>query len=159
MTLLNLPFWEQIRAMEKYPEYFDTKDYWLAVSIIVLMFAMVAIILYMIGSAIYSTIDKKTSSIVLSIGVIVDKKYVGETNTSGTGTAIIPNSSGGVDVGIVSTSQHQDEQWLVFVNDGGDICKIESNMQQFYSLEVGAKATIENKIGGLTHKNINRRIV
>jgi hypothetical protein len=159
MTLLNLPFWEQIKAMEKYPEYFDTKDYWLAVSIIVLMFAMVAIILYMIGSAIYSTIDQRTASTVLSMGTIVDKKYVGETNTSGIGTAIVPNSSGGVGVGIVSTSQHQDEQWLVFVNDGGEICKIASNMQQFYSLEVGAKATIENKIGGLTHKNINRRIV
>jgi hypothetical protein len=159
MTLLNLPFWEQIKAMDNYPQHFDTTRYWLTVSIIFVMLVVSVFIAGMTISAIYSAIDKKTSSIVLSIGVIVDKKYVGETNTSGIGTAIIPNSSGGVGVGIVSTSQHQDEQWLVFVNDGGEICKIASNMQQFYSLQVGAKATIENKIGGLTHKNINRRIV
>jgi MFS superfamily sulfate permease-like transporter len=159
MTLLNLPFWEQIKAMQDHPAYFDTKMYWLTVSMLVVLSILVGMILGMIISAIYSAIDQRTASTVLSMGTIIDKKYVGETNTSGTGTAIIPNSSGGVGVGIVSTSQHQDEQWLVFVNDGREICKIESNMQQFYSLEVGAKVTIENKIGGLTHKNINRRIV
>jgi hypothetical protein len=91
-------------------------------------------------------------------GELIDKRYMGEQTTSGTGTAIMPNMSGGVGFGIISGSSHTDEEFLFFIK-ADKIYKTEVDMQQFYSYKIGDRISFEVKIGGLSKTELSTEIV
>lgn len=155
--ILNLPLWDFFKGMDKYPEYFDTETYWLCVFISLCLLALVGLAIWGIYDVIHARFDIKSSTKTHLTGELVDKRYVGEQSTSGSGTAIVPNSSGGVGVGIVSTSSHSDEEFLFFVK-ADKIYKIEVDMQQFYNRKIGDKLNIEVTIGGLTKKELEANL-
>jgi len=157
MTLLELPFYETFKSWGKYPQYFDKTDYWLQVVIILLIALAAAIILAALSAYIYDKIDNNRATKTQHNGLLIDKKYIGEYSTSGTGTAVVPSTNGGVGIGVVSTSSHADEQFIFFVKSD-KVYKIPVDMQNFYSLSVGDKIKFNVLIGGLSKKELSAEI-
>lgn len=157
MTLLNLPFWSFYEKIYKsdYPYLnFDTSDYWFYVFITLLFLAILAIIIGMIYSGIYDARDKRKSTKQILIGELIDKKYVGEQSSSGVGTAVLPNTSGGVSVGVISTSSSSEEEFILFIR-ADKVYKINCDMQTFYSKNIGDKIQFEVTIGGLSNEQLD----
>lgn len=153
MTLLNLPFWnfyERIFKSEYHYLDFDTTDYWFYVFITLLFLAIIAIIIWMIYSGIYDARDKRKSTKQILVGELIDKKYIGEQSSSGVGTAVLPNTSGGLSVGVISTSSSSEEEFILFIR-ADKVYKINCDMQTFYSKNIGDKIQFEVTIGGLSH--------
>lgn len=157
MILLQLPFWDffkKIWESEFSPLLFDTGDYLVCLSVSLCLVVITAIIGWLIYSSIYGYVDKKRSTKKILFGELVDKKYIGEKYSSGMGTAVIPNTSGSVGIGLVSTSSHSDEKFLFFVKSD-KVYKMKVDMQQFYSKKIGEKVRFEVRIGGLSKDEIN----
>lgn len=153
MRLLKLPLWDFFKDISGYPQYFDTELYWIFAVLSIILFIITFIILWIIYRGIYHYLDKKGSVKETVLGELIDKKYIGEMNYSGSGTAIIPNNSGGIGVGVVSTSSHSDEQFLFFVNSE-QVYKLEVDMQSFYKKEIGDEIMFAITVGGLSKKII-----
>ena len=157
MKTLNLPFWDFFKSLSDAPEYFDKTLYWCCFFISILILAFIVVMVYWAYSAIYDSLDRKRSTKEIVTGDLIDKRYVGEQSSTGTGTAILPSSGGGLSVGIVSTSSSSPEEFLLFIK-ASRVYKIECDMQQFYSVKVGDKVRIEISIGGLSKKEINYKL-
>lgn len=157
MNLLQLPFWDFFKWIWKDLlsfTIFDTFEYWSCAIILLLILFVIVVFASIIYLAIYDYFDKKSSTKKDLSGILIDKKYIGEQSSSGTGTAIIPNTSGGVGIGIVSTSSHSDEEFLLFVK-ADKVYKIEVDMQQYYSKNINEKIKFEVTIGGLSHSQLD----
>lgn len=158
MKLLQLPFWDFFKSLDDYPQYFDKETYWLYVILAFLCLCAIGLIVFLIYSCIYKYFDKRSSTKETLSGELVDKRYIGEQFSSGFGTAVIPNTSGGVGIGLVSTSSHSDEEFLFFVK-ADKVYKMEVNMQQFYGKNVGEKVMFEVTTGGMSKDELNVELV
>jgi hypothetical protein len=115
--------------------------------VVILILLVISITLWLIYNGIYIYFDKRRSTKEILSGELIDKRYIGEQSSSGVGTAVIPNTSGGVGIGLVSTSSHSDEEFLFFVK-ADKVYKMEVDMQQFYGKNVGEKVRFEVTTGG-----------
>lgn len=158
MKLLQLPFWDFFKSLDNYPQYFDKETYWMYVFIAFLCLCVIGLIGWLIYSGIYGYFDKRSSTKEILSGELVDKRYIGEQSSSGVGTAVIPNTSGGVGIGLFSTSSHSDEEFLFFVK-ADKVYKMEVDMQQFYGKNVGEKVRFEVTIGGLSKDELDVELV
>lgn len=102
---------------------------------------------------IYSLIDYITSKTEDKTGKIVDKKYVGEVNT--TGTAMVSTGTG---IGVGVTSSHEDEQYLIFAESNEIIYKLTTNMQFYYHCNIGDRIAFKNRIGGISHSLLSSNL-
>lgn len=161
MKLLQLPLWDFFKEIweeqYKYLE-FGTGEYWICILLSVLMLVVIGLIGSLIYTGIYGYFDKRSSTKETLSGELVDKRYISEQYSSGVGTAVIPNTSGGVGIGLVSTSTYSDEEFLFFVKVD-KIYKIEVDMQQFYGKNVGEKVRFEVTIGGLSKDELDVELV
>jgi len=161
MNLLQLPFWnffKEIWQGEFSSLNFGAGEYWLCVFLAFLILVVIGLIGWLIYSVIYGYFDKRSSTKETLFGELVDKKYIGEQSSSSVGTAVIPNASGGVGIGLVSTSSHSDEEFLFFVK-ADKVYKMEVDMQQFYGKNVGEKVRFEVTTGGLSKDELNVELV
>lgn len=115
---------------------------------------LVLMVLAFIIWSIYSLIDWMNSYTQDLSGKIVDKKYEGEHNS--TGTAIV-NTGNGVGVGV--TSQHEDEQFLLFVDSSGQIYKLDTSMQYYFHCKIGDSVRFKVKIGGLSKDILSSELI
>lgn len=161
MKLLQLPFWDFFKNIwqgeDKYLE-FGTGEYWICILLSVCILAVIGLIGWLIYRGIYGYFDKRSSTKETLSGELVDKRYIGEQYSSGVGTAVIPNTSGGVGIGLVSTSSHRDEEFLFFVK-ADKVYKMEVDMQQFYGKNVGEKVRFEITTGGLSKDELDVQLV
>ena len=161
MKILQLPFWNFFKEIWqdefKYLD-FSTGYYLVCVLIFLLTLVLIGIICWLIYAAFYSYFDSRSSTKQTLWGELIDKRYIGEQSSSGTGTAVIPNANGGVGVGLVSTSSHSDEEFLFFVK-ADKVYKIEVDMQQFYGSNIGEKISFEVTTGGLSKEEIEVQLV
>ncbi len=69
-------------------------------------------------------------------GVIVDKQYKPESNSTGTGIGTTSNGS----TTIVTTSEHESEQFIIILKtNSGVIITAESKSELYYSKSIGEK--------------------
>lgn len=116
----------------------------------------VVICLMIIGGIVYgihSIIDSITSFNREIVGKVIDKKYIGESTTSGTGTALMSNGS----VGIISTSSTKSEEFLIFV-DSDQVYKVETDMQTFYHLALNDLVTLNQTMCGISKQQLSIEI-
>jgi len=158
MKLLQLPFWDFFKSLDNYPQYFDKETYWMYAIVSILILLVIGLILWLIYVGIYSYFDCRSSTTETLSGELVDKRYIGEQSSSGVGTAVIPNTSGGVGIGLVSTSSHSDEEFLFFVK-ADKVYKMEVDMQQFYGKNIGEKVRFEVTTGGLSKDELGVELV
>jgi hypothetical protein len=158
MKLLQLPFWNFFKSLDNYPQFFDNETYWMYVLGSILILLVISITLWLIYNGIYIYFDKRRSTKEILSGELIDKRYIGEQSSSGVGTAVIPNTSGGVGIGLVSTSSHSDEEFLFFVK-ADKVYKMEVDMQQFYGKNVGEKVRFEVTTGGLSKDELDVELV
>jgi hypothetical protein len=161
MKLLQLPFWnffKEIWEGEFSQLEFGTGEYWVCILLSVCILAVIGLIGSLIYSGIYGYFDKRSSTKETLSGELVDKRYIGEQSLSGVGTAVIPNTSGGVGIGLVSTSSHSYEEFLFFVK-ADKVYKMEVDMKQFYSKNVGEKVRFEVTTGGLSKDELDVELV
>lgn len=158
MKLLQLPFWNFFKSLDNYPQFFDNETYWMYVIGSILILLVISITLWLIYNGIYIYFDKRRSTKEILSGELIDKRYIGEQSSSGVGTAVIPNTSGGVGIGLVSTSSHSDEEFLFFVK-ADKVYKMEVDMQQFYGKNVGEKVRFEVTTGGLSKDELDVELV
>lgn len=154
--ILKLPLWdwfEKIWESEFDALEFGAAEYWVAMFVLLLIAFLVFIIAYLVYDGIYNAIDRKRATVEHLSGEVVDKRYNGEQSHSGTGTVLMPNTSGGIGVGVVSTSSHSPEEFLLFVR-ADKVYKIEVGMQEFYSITIGDKIRFERTIGGLSKEEL-----
>lgn len=77
-------------------------------------------------------------------GIIMDKHYKSEENSTGTGTTI--NSDG--NIGIITTSSHSDEKFLLIIKTiDGQYKTAESTPETYYTKKVGDKISGAEHIG------------
>ena len=124
----------------------------------ILILLVISITLWLIYNGIYIYFDKRRSTKEILSGELIDKRYIGEQSSSGVGTAVIPNTSGGVGIGLVSTSSHSDEEFLFFVK-ADKVYKMEVDMQQFYGKNVNKKVRFEVTTGGLSKDELDVELV
>ncbi len=158
MKLLQLPFWNFFKSLDNYPQFFDNETYWMYVLGSILILLVISITLWLIYNGIYIYFDKRRSTKEILSGELIDKRYIGEQSSSGVGTTVIPNTSGGVGIGLVSTSSHSDEEFLFFVK-ADKVYKMEVDMQQFYGKNVGEKVRFEVTTGGLSKDELDVELV
>ena len=158
MKLLQLPFWNFFKSLDNYPQFFDNETYWMYVLGSILILLVISITLWLIYNGIYIYFDKRRSTKEILSGELIDKRYIGEQSSSGVGTAVIPNTSGGVGIGLVSTSSHSDEEFLFFVK-ADKVYKMEVDMQQFYGKNVGEKVRFEVTTCGLSKDELDVELV
>lgn len=160
MKLLQLPFWNFFKNIwqgEFSSLDFGVGEYWICVLLALLILLAAGLLIWIIYSVIYDYFDKRSSTKETLSGELVDKRYMGEQSSSGVGTAVIPNTSGGVGIGLVSTSSHNDEEFLFFVK-ADKVYKIEVDMQQFYGKNVGEKVRFEVTTGGLSKDELDVKL-
>lgn len=158
MNFLKLPLWDFLKGFDDYPQYFDTGTYWLYLFLSVLFLLLAVLTIWFIYHLIYKHIDQKRSTKEAISGELIDKRYVGEQSSSGTGTVVMPNSNGGIGVGVVSTSSHSAEEFLFFVK-ADQIYKMQVDMQQFYGKAIGDKVRFELIIGGLSKDTLDIELI
>jgi hypothetical protein len=158
MKLLQMPFWDFFKSLDNYPQYFDKEIYWLYAVLSILILIVIGLIVWLICGIIYNYFDNRSSTKETLTGGLVDKRYIGEQSSSGVGTAVIPTTSGGVGVGLVSTSSHSDEEFLFFVK-ADKVYKMEVDMQQFYCKNAGEMVMFEVTTGGLSKEELNVELV
>lgn len=161
MKLLQLPFWNFFKELwegeYKYLE-FGAGEYWLCIFLFILILSLIGLIVCLIYGGIYDYFDNRSSTKETLSGELVDKRYIGEQSSSGVGTAVIPNTRGGVGIGLVSTNSHSDEEFLFFVK-ADKVYKMEVDMQQFYDKNVGEKVRFEVTTGGLSKDELDVELV
>jgi hypothetical protein len=161
MMTENLPlyhFFERI-SHNDYPSLdFDNTMYFCYAAIFLIIIFACLLILWLIYHLVYDKIDSAKANKQILYGELIDKRYMGEQTTSGTGTMIIPNMNGGIGVGIVSGSSHTDEEFLFFIK-ADKVYKTEVDMQQFYSYKIGDRISFEVKIGGLSREELGTEIL
>jgi hypothetical protein len=152
MKLLQLPFWDFFKSLwgEEYQSYFDNESYWMTAFMIFIAAVLVSLIAWGVYGWVHDMIDNKRSTKEVLEGELIDKVYIGSQSSSGTGTAIIPNTNGGVGIGVVSTSSYSAEQFLFFIKANNRIYKVPVSMEHYYQGEVGIALDFEITIGGLT---------
>lgn len=158
MILLNLPFWDFFKSLSPYPEYFDNGDYWLHVTLSITILAAIVLIIFGIYSLIYYYRDRSKSTYENLVGQLVDKKYIGEFTSTSSGTAVIPNSDGGVGIGVTSSTSHSPEKFLLFVS-ADQVYKIQVGMQEFYKKNIGDRIEFKIRIGGLSGEILETELV
>lgn len=160
MQLLKLPLYDFYKNLWNGDGYdvFDVEIYWISVFITLLIVFGVVVLIAAIYNSIYDAIDKKRSTIETLSGVLVDRRYMGEQTTTGSGTVVMPNSNGGVGVGVVSTTSHSDEKFMFFIK-ADKVYKAEVDMQQFYNFNIGDKVRFEVKIGGLSKEELSIEVL
>ena len=158
MKYLKLPLWDFFKSIDDYPRFFDKETYWLYVFITFLCLCAAGLIVLLIYRVVYNYFDKRSSTEEILSGELIDKRYIGEQSSSGTGTAVLPNTSGGMSVGLVSTSSHSDEEFLFFVRVD-KIYKTGVDMQQFYKYNIGERIRIKVKTGGLSKEELTTKII
>lgn len=154
--LLKLPLWDLFEGWFKseYPSLdFEQSSYWLFMILFIIAVFLVLLLLWISYRGIYDFIDKKKSTTEQLSGILIDKKYIGERNSSGIGSAILPNSSGSVSVGMVSTNSSSPEEFLFFVKSD-KIYKVNTNMQTFYEKNIGDTIMLSKCIGGLSKNEL-----
>lgn len=145
-----------------YSQMFDyqykPEDYWLTVFLMFLWLLIAIGILMALYWGIHWIIDSRTATTSILTGTVIDKKYIGEQSQSGVGTAIVPSTSGGVGVGIVSTSSRSSEQFIFFVK-ADKIYKIDVDMQVYYSINIGNNVSFELRLGGLSKDELDIKLL
>ena len=67
-------------------------------------------------------------------GVVLDKHYKSETNSTGTGYGTTSNGKGGV----IVTSHHESEKFLLMVKvEGGEVVTVQCEPEIYYKKELG----------------------
>lgn len=112
----------------------------------IFLLLLFAVVLLLIGVGIYAILDSNFSHKETLTGNIIDKKYVGESDS--TGTTVVSTSNGGVGIG--TTHSHEDERFLLFINSNGTIHKVETDMQFFYNCKLKDPIIFYIKIGGFS---------
>jgi len=158
MIFLNLPFWDFFKSFSPFYGEFRESDYWVMMLLAFLALCIVALIVFAIYCLIYGYIDKKRAVTLYNTGVLIDKKYVGEYDSTSTGTVIMPNSNGGVGVGMTSSTSHSPERFLFFVKQEG-VHKIEVDMDNYYAYKTGDKVKFEMLVGGLSNEVLEINLV
>ena len=128
MKLLQMPFWDLFKSLDKYPYYFDQKTYWLYVSLTFLSLCGIALISMLIYGFIYKYLDYRSSTKKTLSGKLVDKRYICEQFGLGT--------------------------YVIFVK-ADNVYKMEVDMQQFYDKNIGEKIMFEVIIGGMSKDELN----
>lgn len=93
------------------------------------------ILTLLLAGLIFIIVDDLCSKPVYFQGTVIDKQYKGETNSTGIGTGVASNGQ----VGTVITSQHEDEKFLLIVQDAtGEISTAECEAKLYYSKQINA---------------------
>ena len=137
---------------------FDNGEYWLCILLSLAILSAAGLIIWLIYGGIYDYFDNRSATIETLTGELIDRRYIGEQTSSGTGTAILPNTNGGVGLGLVSTSSHSDEEFLFFIK-ADKVYKVEVDMQQFYAYKIGDKIRFELKRGGLSKEELDTAVI
>ena len=156
MIILELPLWNFFKNwhQELWPNLdYEITDYlvWLTVALLTLV-VFVFVILEIIHF-VHNKVDASTAVHEIMMGKLIDKQYKSESNSSSSGTVIVPNASGGIGVGLISSNTYSEEEFLLFVN-AGKVYKIEVDMQQYYSFKEGDVVKFVVTIGGLSKKQL-----
>lgn len=139
----------------RYNEYGD--DYGITWMLIVISLLIVIAVLAGLTMWVYNIIDKRTSKTLELTGNLIDKKYVGEENHSGTGTALVSTGSG-VGVGLASTSSHEDEKFLFFIQSD-KVYKCPVDMQNYYHFNIGDTINFSVLLGGKSGDQLEINLV
>lgn len=160
-NMLKLPLWDFFKGVHKvlFVDYeFDNDSYWTAVIMFIFCIAVALFIIWLVYHWIYEYVDEKNKFKIWRSGIVIDKKYTGEQHHSGTGTAVMPNTSGGVGIGVTSVSSHTPEKFLFFIKDLS-IHKVEVTMEDYYKYEIGSSVHFETWYGGLSKDILNSELI
>jgi hypothetical protein len=95
-----------------------------------------SIILIFIIGLVFLMIDRIASKAEPFYGNVVDRHYKAERNSTGTGYGMTSSGKGG----IVVTSQHEREKFLIMVKtENGNIVTVECEPKLYYEKRVGQK--------------------
>lgn len=134
MKILQLPFWnflkELFESKFKYLK-FDTWDYSVFILLAICALVAIGLIFMFIFHVTYEYFDEKTAIKKILSGELLDKKYISEWYFDGTG-----------------------EDFFFFIK-ADKVYKIEVDMQQFYSKNIGEKVRFEVTIGVLTGNELD----
>lgn len=147
-------------TMHLFSDYDDSYQYnGSGLAIFFLCLAGILVILWLIVYGIYEWLDLKYADHCEYIGKVLDKKYVGEYNSTGTTTMVVPNSNGGLGVGVGSTNSHSDEQFLLFIINSEVIYKSHVGMSKYYCCEIGQKIRFEVVKGRYSKKQLEVNVL
>lgn len=169
MVLLKPPLWDFLAEVLREDD-FDNTKYALAMFILLLVLFLLAFIVWIIWDEIYGALDKKKATYIIYTGELIDKKYKGESSSSGIGTAVVPNSNGGMGIGIVSTRSSSPEEFLFFIRTTRanvylpeypvrNLYKLLVSMEEYYSRNVGEEVQFEVCYGGLSKVELSMRVL
>jgi hypothetical protein len=82
-------------------------------------------------------------------GEVLDKHYKAEINSHGSGVGMTSNGQ----MGVVTTSHHESEAFLIIVENKDFIVTVNSNPSLFYSKNKGDKIECYKNVGCLTGKS------
>lgn len=127
--------------------------WWFCWVVIILFVVFLAWIAGTIHTDILDSRDEKSGYGEPHTGVILRKEYESERHYSGSTTTVIPTTSGGVGIGVGSTSSTSPEQYLFFIRDNGQIVKMEVDAEDFFAHNEGDTINFFIWRGGKTGKH------
>lgn len=123
------------------------------------LLVLAAVITWVIRIEIYDRKDRRLAILVRGEGYVLTKVYVPKQTHISSGT-VITNSSDGPGVGLVSSTSHSNEEFIVFVRTvSGNTLKFFTNMEYFHSLKEGNNVRYERKIGGLSKQVLESYLI
>ncbi len=155
MKLLSIetyPFYSFIRSIHNEIFYsndatLDAAGYWVTVMLFLLTIGVVFLICSLIYGAVYHWLDEKYCKEETHSGTIIDKHYIGEQNSTGTGIASTGNG-----IGVAVVSSHSDEQFCLFVKDN-TVYKLHTTMECYYNSKIGDRVTFIVYTGWLSKES------
>lgn len=138
---------------------FENGDYLVSVTISIGLLTVAILIIYLIIRIVYDWLNAKYGKWAIKNGEIVDKVYTGATRSSGSGVAIMPNTTGATSVGVVSTSSSSPEEFLLFVSCDKEIFKVKVDMHNYYLYDIHTKVGISVLYGRYNKKEVKNRLI
>ncbi|ESU28381.1 hypothetical protein FLJC2902T_17340 [Flavobacterium limnosediminis JC2902] len=106
--------------------------------------------LLLILSVIYIGIDGALSYPKYDSGIIIDKHYVAESNSTGTGVGMTSNGK----MGVVVTSNHESEKYLLTVKTNkGEIVTVKCEPKLFYRKKLNENLDFRIQTGCFSKSN------
>lgn len=113
---------------------------WIEKTLLGILWLILAFILFLFVDVIFGRLVEYEA-------IIIDKHYVPEKNSTGVGNYIDANGQ----VGIISTSSHESEKFLIIVKAvNGQIVTTESEPSIYYKKEIGDSVLCKSFLGLLT---------
>lgn len=98
-----------------------------------IMSSLIAIFILVLA---FFLIDGIASNPVPFYGIVIDKHYKAETNSTGTGYGMTSSGKGAV----IVTSEHESEKFLLMVKtENGNVVTVECEPKLYYKKQVGQK--------------------